>query len=58
MERLAWLVPALTLTAWALIMLLGKRLPGKGAPVGILAVGIGWVISLGILARVIGGGEA
>ena len=57
MERLAWLVPALTLTAWALIMLLGKRLPGKGAPVGILAVGIGWVISLGILARVINGGD-
>ncbi|HEX6674007.1 MAG TPA: NADH-quinone oxidoreductase subunit L, partial [Actinomycetes bacterium] len=57
MERLAWLVPALTLTAWALILLLGKRLPGKGAPVGILAVGIGWVISLGILARAINGGE-
>ena len=57
MERLAWLVPALTLAAWALILLLGKRLPGKGAPFGILAVGAGWVISLGILARVIGGGE-
>ena len=58
MERLAWLVPALTLTAWALILLLGKRLPGKGAPVGILAVGIGWVISLGILANVIDGGAS
>jgi NADH-quinone oxidoreductase subunit L len=57
MERLAWLVPALTLAAWALILLLGKRLPGKGAPFGILAVGAGWLISLGILGQVIGGAE-
>jgi NADH-quinone oxidoreductase subunit L len=57
MERLAWLVPALTLAAWALILLTGRRLPGKGAPFGILAVGAGWLISLGILGRVIGGAE-
>jgi NADH-quinone oxidoreductase subunit L len=57
MERLAWLVPALTLAAWALILLLGKRLPGKGAPFGILAVGAGWLLSLGILGRVIGGAK-
>src|SRR6266571_2672741 len=55
MERLAWLVPALTLVAWAVILLVGKRLPGRGAPVGILAVGAGWVVSIGILARVVGG---
>jgi NADH-quinone oxidoreductase subunit L len=57
MERLAWLVPALTLAAWALILLVGRRLPGKGAPLGILAVGAGWLLSLGILGRVIGGAE-
>jgi NADH-quinone oxidoreductase subunit L len=57
MERLAWLVPALTLAAWALILLVGKHLPGKGAPVGILAVGAGWLLSLGILGRVIDGVE-
>jgi NADH-quinone oxidoreductase subunit L len=57
MERLAWLVPALTLAAWALILLVGRRLPGKGAPFGILAVGAGWLLSLGILGRVIGGAE-
>jgi NADH-quinone oxidoreductase subunit L len=57
MERLAWLVPALTLAAWALILLVGRRLPGKGAPVGILAVGAGWLLSLGILGGVIGGAE-
>ena len=55
MERLAWLVPALTLAAWALILLVGRRLPGKGAPFGILSVGAGWLLSLGILGRVIGG---
>jgi NADH-quinone oxidoreductase subunit L len=57
MERLAWLVPALTLAAWALILLVGRRPPGKGAPFGILAVGAGWLLSLGILGGVIGGAE-
>jgi len=57
MEKLAWLVPALTLAAWAVILLAGKRMPGKGAEVGILAVGAGWVLSVGILGRVIGGAE-
>jgi NADH-quinone oxidoreductase subunit L len=56
MEKLAWLVPALPLAAWAVILLLGKRLPGRGAPVGIVAVGAGWLLSIAILARAIGGG--
>jgi NADH-quinone oxidoreductase subunit L len=55
MEKLAWLAPALTLVAWAVILLVGKRMPGRGAEVGILAVGIGWVISLGVLGQVVGG---
>jgi NADH-quinone oxidoreductase subunit L len=58
MEELAWLVPALPLVAWAVLLLVGKRLPGGGAPVGILAVAIGWVISLAILFGVIGGADA
>ncbi|HYJ73916.1 MAG TPA: proton-conducting transporter membrane subunit, partial [Actinomycetota bacterium] len=57
MEKLAWLVPALPLVAWAVLLLLGKRLPGGGAAVGILAVAIGWVISLAILFGVIGGAD-
>src|SRR5919109_4147386 len=57
MKELAWLVPALPLLAWAVILLVGKRLPDGGAPVGILAVAIGWVISLTILFGVIGGAE-
>jgi NADH-quinone oxidoreductase subunit L len=58
MKELAWLVPALPLAAWAVILLVGKRLPDGGAPVGILAVAVGWVISLTILFGVIGGADA
>jgi len=58
MKELAWLVPALPLVAWAVILLVGKRLPDGGAPVGILAVAVGWVISLTILSGVIGGADA
>jgi NADH-quinone oxidoreductase subunit L len=55
MVKLAWLIPALPLLAWAVILLVGKRTPGKGAPIGIVAVAVGWVLSIGILAGVIGG---
>jgi NADH-quinone oxidoreductase subunit L len=57
MKELAWLVPALPLAAWAVILLVGKRLPDGGAPVGILAVAAGCVISLTILFGVIGGAD-
>jgi NADH-quinone oxidoreductase subunit L len=57
-EKLAWLVPALPLVAWAVLLLVGKRLPGGGAAVGILAVAVGWLISLAILFGVIGGADA
>jgi NADH-quinone oxidoreductase subunit L len=57
MERLAWLVPVLPLVAWAVILLVGKRLPGRGAPVGILAVAAGWLLAAGILGRAIGGDD-
>ena len=55
MEKLAWLVPTLPLAAWAVILLLGKRLPGRGAPVGILAIAAAWVVAIGLLGRAIGG---
>jgi NADH-quinone oxidoreductase subunit L len=58
MEELAWLVPALPLVAWAVILLVGKRLPDGGSPVGILAIAVGWVISLTLLIGVIGGADA
>jgi NADH-quinone oxidoreductase subunit L len=57
MLELAWIIPALTLLAWAVILLVGRRLPDGGSFVGILAVGIGFVLSAGIAAEVIGGAE-
>jgi NADH-quinone oxidoreductase subunit L len=56
MVTLAWLVVALPLAAWAVILLVGKRTPDGGAPIGILAIGASWVMSIVILANVVGGG--
>jgi NADH-quinone oxidoreductase subunit L len=42
--RQAWLMPLLPAVAFAVILLAGKRLPGKGAPVGIAAVGATWLL--------------
>ncbi len=58
MVTLAWLVPALPMLAWAVILLVGKRTPGKGAPIGILAIAASWVLSIVLLARTVGGGDA
>jgi NADH-quinone oxidoreductase subunit L len=57
MLELAWLIPALTLTAWAVILLTGKRLPDGGSIVGILAMAVGFVLSVGILIQIAGGAE-
>jgi NADH-quinone oxidoreductase subunit L len=58
MLQIAWIIPAFTLLAWAVIVLAGKRLPDGGSFVGILAIGAGFVVSVGILAQVIDGAEA
>ena len=42
---LAWLIPVLPLVSFFLISFFGKRLPVRGASLGILAVGIPWVMS-------------
>jgi len=55
MLELAWIVPALTLAAWAVVLLVGKRLPDGGSWVGIVAVGVGFVVSVVILAQIAGG---
>ncbi|HXF56425.1 MAG TPA: NADH-quinone oxidoreductase subunit L [Actinomycetota bacterium] len=57
MIRFAWLVPALPLVAFFLIVFFGKRTPGKGAPIGIAAVFAAFVLSLLVLSHVAGGGE-
>ena len=58
MTRFAWLVPALPLVSFFLIVFFGKRTRGKGAPMGIAAVFFGFVISLLILLHFVQGGES
>jgi NADH-quinone oxidoreductase subunit L len=41
-----WLMPAIMATSFVVILLLGKRMPKKGAEVGIAAVGLCFVIAL------------
>jgi len=51
----AWLIPAFPLVAFFLILFLGKRTPGGGAPIGIVAVAASLVVSVIILAQVASG---
>ncbi len=55
MMPFAWLIPSLPAAAFFLILFLGKRTPGRGAPIGIVAVGAGFVISAIILGQVAAG---
>ncbi|HEX6208179.1 MAG TPA: NADH-quinone oxidoreductase subunit L, partial [Actinomycetota bacterium] len=54
----AWLIPVIPLVAFFLIAFFGKRSPGQGAGLGILAVGVSWVLSLIVAFEQIGGEEA
>ena len=50
----AWLIPVLSFAAVPLIILFGKRLPGKGSPLAIIAVLAGfvvfWIVFAGFLS--------
>ena len=54
----AWVITALPLLAFFVIVFFGRRMPGRGAEVGITAVGIGLVLSLLVLLHFAQGGEA
>jgi NADH-quinone oxidoreductase subunit L len=54
--HVAWLIPVLPAVAFPLIVFFGKRTPGRGAPIGIVAVGVAFVMSLILLAHFIGHG--
>jgi NADH-quinone oxidoreductase subunit L len=45
--RNAWLIPAIPGTCFWLILFFGKRMPGKGADIGIAGVGASFLLSLG-----------
>ena len=54
MLRNAWLVPLIPAVSFFVILFLGKRLPKKGAEVGILALGAAFVLSALIAVEWIG----
>ena len=45
MLEYAWIIPAIPAVSFVLILFFGKRLPKKGAEIGILAVGASFVLS-------------
>jgi len=45
-REMAWLIPLLPLSAFFLIVFFGKKTPGKGADIGILATGSAFVLGL------------
>jgi NADH-quinone oxidoreductase subunit L len=55
--RHAWLIPSLPAVSFFLIVFFGKRMPRKGAEIGIAAVFAGFVMSLIILWHFVTGGE-
>jgi NADH-quinone oxidoreductase subunit L len=46
MLRNAWLIPLIPAVSFFLILFFGRRLPGKGAEIGITAVGAAFVLSV------------
>ena len=56
MIRYSWTIALLPFVSFLLTMLFGKRLPGKGAWIGILAVGAGVAMSLSVLWHFVSGG--
>jgi len=51
----AWLIPIVPLGTFVINIFFGKRLKGASAYISILAIGFGFLYSLGILFRVFGG---
>jgi NADH-quinone oxidoreductase subunit L len=58
MLRYAWIIPSLPAVAFFVILFFGKRLPGKGAEVGILAAAAGLILSLVSLQQIASGHAA
>ncbi|MGH2656140.1 MAG: NADH-quinone oxidoreductase subunit L [Actinomycetota bacterium] len=53
----AWLIPVVPLVSFLLIVFLGKRVPLRGASIGILAVGASFLMSLIVFLDFLGGAE-
>ena len=55
--RYAWLVAALPVASGLLTLFFGRRTPGRGWIYGVLAIGAGFLLSLGVLWHVVEGGQ-
>ncbi|MHC1625598.1 MAG: NADH-quinone oxidoreductase subunit L [Methermicoccaceae archaeon] len=58
MQEYAMLIPLLPIFGFILTLFLGKKLPGQGSFIPVLAIGGSTVISFGILAEIYGTGAA
>jgi NADH-quinone oxidoreductase subunit L len=54
--KYSWIITALPLVSFFLIVFFGKRMPKGGAEIGIVAVGAGFVLSLIVASHFIAGG--
>ncbi|MHB1190560.1 MAG: proton-conducting transporter transmembrane domain-containing protein, partial [Armatimonadota bacterium] len=52
--EITWLIPVLPLAAFVLILATGRRGPGKGAYIGIAAIGASLLLSLAVAAWAVG----
>jgi NADH-quinone oxidoreductase subunit L len=57
MSELAWWIPVVPLVSFLLIIFLGKRVPMRGASIGILAVGASFLMSLLVFLDFLGDAE-
>jgi NADH-quinone oxidoreductase subunit L len=57
MTDAAWLIPVIPFASFLIILFVGKRTPGRGAPIGILAVAASFVMSLVVFFDFVGGAE-
>jgi NADH-quinone oxidoreductase subunit L len=53
----AWLIPVIPFIAFFVILFFGKRTPGRGAPIGILAVAVSFVLSVIVFLEFLGHAE-
>ncbi len=58
MTQAVWIIPLLPLAAFALVILWGGRLPGRGASVSIAGIVLAALAGLKVLAEVLGGARA
>jgi NADH-quinone oxidoreductase subunit L len=57
MTETAWLIPVIPFVSFLAIVFVGKRSPGRGAPIGILAVAVSFVMSIVVFLDFVGGAE-